>query len=454
MIHPPSVIAVDDDPQELATIVQALRQLDVACLPVLVEGTKVDIRAPLSGVRLVFFDINYLKAVTNDVAMFEAAATILCKVLAPDNGPYVLITWSSKADKHDGLMAHFATHVAEIPAPAVTGFLQKEKFTPDGAAKDGGASLREQIMSVIADQPQIRALMQWETSARRAAGDVICSLLELFSREDRFAARYGPVLHGVLAHMARAAVGSENVAADRRGAINEALVPILFDRLMHQLPEEGEVQLWTDAITLAPGVPSPDPAHGSHLNALSHIARAGSGPMEAGDRGVVFMLPEGAGQKMAARTQLALQDIAADFLSSQSKGQNKSSPPDMAEVAKDCRWVFVGMRAICDQAQAKGTMRPVVLALEVPGTMKDRGLGLRFNNHGAISTTPCFMVPPPGGGPSANRRLIVDWHWTTSLSEAEMAGATVLYRVREPLMSQLASQMSGYSARPGIITFD
>lgn len=454
MIHPSSVIAVDDDPQELATIVQALRQLDVACLPVLVEGTKVNIQAPLSGVRLVFFDINYLKAVTNDVAMFEAAATILCKVLAPDNGPYVLITWSSKADKHEGLMAHFAAHVAEIPPPAVTGFLQKEKFTPDGAAKDGGASLREQIMSVLANQPQIRALMQWETSARRAAGDVICSLLDLFSREDRFAARYGPALHGVLTHIARSAVGSENVAADRRGALNEALVPMLFDRLMHQLPADGEVELWADAITLAPEVSSPDPAHGPHLNALSHIARAGSGPMVAGDRGVVFTLPNGVGEMMAARTQRTLQEIAGDFVSSQAKGQNKASPPDVAEVAQHCRWVFVGMRAICDQAQAKGIMRPVVLALEVPGTMKDKGLGLRFNNHGAISVTPCFMVPPPGGGAPSNRRLIVDWHWTTSLSDVEMAGATLLYRVREPLMSQLASQMSGYSARPGIITFD
>lgn len=454
MIQPSSVIAVDDDPQELDTIVQALRQLDIACLPVLVQGTKVNIRAPLSGVQLVFFDINYLKAVTNDVAMFEAAATILCKVLASDNGPYVLITWSSKADKHEGLMAHFANHVAEIPPPAVTGFLQKEHFTPEGAAKDGGASLREQIMSVLADQPQIRALMQWETSARRAAGDVICSLLDLFSREDRFAARYGPALHGVLTHIARSAVGRENVAADRRGALNEALVPILFDRLMHQLPVDGEAELWADAITLAPDGPLPDPAHGPHLNALSHIARAGSGPMVAGDRGVVFTMPESAGEIMAARTGRTLQEIAADFLSSQAKGQNKSSPPEMAEVAENCRWVWVGMRAICDQAQAKGIMRPVVLALEVPGTMKDKGLGLRFNNHGAISFTPCFMVPPPGGGATANRRLIVDWHWTTSLADPEMAGATILYRIREPLMSQLASQMSGYTARPGIITFD
>lgn len=454
MIHHPSVIAVDDDLRELTTIVQALRQLDVPCLPVLVEGTKVDVRAPLSGVRLVFFDINYLKAVTNDVAMYEAAATILCKVLAPDNGPYVLITWSSKADKHDGLMAHFAAHVAEIPPPAVTGFLQKENFTPDGAAKDGGASLREQIMSVIADQPQIRALMQWEMSAHRAAGDVISSLLDLFSRADRFAARYGPSLDAMLTHIARSAVGSGNVAMDRRAAVNEALVPILFDRLMHQLPADGEIQLWTDAITLAPDIPTAEPAHGSHLNALSHIARAGSGPMEAGDRGVVFMLPDGAAEKMAARTQRTLQDIAADFLSSQSKGQNKPSLPDMAEVARECRWVFVGMRAICDQAQSKGVMRPVVLALEVPGTLKDKGLGLRFNNHGAISTTPCFAIPPLGGGEPTNRRLIIDWHWTTSLSDAEMVGATVLYRVREPLMSQIASQMSGYSARPGIITFD
>ncbi len=73
MIHPAPIIAVDDDPDELDAIVRALRSLDTACLPVRVQGTKPDLKAPLHGVRLVFFDINYLPGVSTEVAMFEVA---------------------------------------------------------------------------------------------------------------------------------------------------------------------------------------------------------------------------------------------------------------------------------------------------------------------------------------------------------------------------------------------
>ena len=448
MIHPAAIVAVDDKPGELKTIIDALRQLDVACLPVLADGANVDLRAPLKGVRLVFFDINYLSGVVSETAMFEAAATVLMKVVAPDNGPFVLITWSSKSETHDRLMAHLARDVPEAPAPAVTGFLRKERFTAEGVGREGGQALRDEIKSVIASQPQVQALMGWELSAREAAGDVVCSLLELFTREQRFGAGYGDQFQQILSHIGASAVGAENVDMDRRGAMDEALVPILFDRLTHQLPDEDEEAVWTAALGAGAGNAR---AHGPRLNALSHIARnvGGTAP---GDRGVVFAVPEGAGQRMAERVGVDLAAIAADFLNSLPEGRNKPGPPDMADVTARCRWVFIGTRAVCDQAQAKGAMRPVVLALEVPGSLKENGRGLRYNTHGAIELTPRFTLADAAD--ESDRRLVVDWHWTTSFSKAELNTATVLYRIREPLISQLTTQMGVYATRPGIITYD
>jgi hypothetical protein len=455
VIHSPTVIAVDDNVGELDLIVSALRELDVACLPVRVEGAKVQLQAPLRGVRLVFFDINYLPGIPSEHQMFEVAATVLLKVIAPDNGPFVLITWSSKADAvHGRLMKFFARDVPEAPAPTVTGSLQKEDFTPQGAAKDGGASLREKIRSVIADQPQIDALMGWEIAATQAAGDVIESLMALFSREDRFEAKCGPELGQVLTHLAVRAVGEENVAGDRRAAMHEALVPILFDRLTHQTPPGTDDAVWAKAIVEPKEVKGFANKHGAALNALSYVAYANAGPAAPGDRGVVFALPAGAGEFMAQRVGLALVDVAADFVQSRPQGTPDPGPPDVDAVAAQCRWVFVGVRAICDQAQAKGALRPVVLALEVPATLKEKGFGLLLRRHGAATHSPEFKIQTAAGKAPSERRLLIDWHWTTSLSPGEMAGAEVLYRIREPLISLLTSEMSSYSARPGIITFD
>jgi hypothetical protein len=449
MIQPSSVVAVDDNIEELKTIVDALRLLDIACLPVLATAGSVDVLKPLKGVRLIFFDINYLKGVNNEIQMFEVAADILIKVLSKENGPYVLITWSSKSDQHHKLMKFFADEVPEIPAPAITGFLQKEKFTNAGISKDGGASLREEVRGILSKNPQVEALMDWEASARRAAGDVVCSILDLFSRENRFLANIADDLHVTLTHMAKSAVGFPNIAPDRRGAIHEALVPILFDRLIHANPDTADTDIWERAITLEGKIESPPLSHGYKLNSLSHIARPGSGYMNAGDRGVVFSLQNGAGNLFSTRTKMPLQQIAGDFLGSPVKDKPLSLP-DMEEFNKCCRWVLIGVRAICDQAQNNGIMRPVVLGVEAPALLKKN---LRLKKHGALSLTPTYTIPFGEDNVEEERQLLIDWHWTTSMSLSELLEAKVMYRLREPLMSQISSQMGSYTSRPGIINF-
>lgn len=455
MIHPSPIIAVDDDQGELDAIVAALRERDIACLPVKVTAAKPNVRQRLKGVRLVFFDINYLPGTPNDAILFETAAAVLADVLAPDNGPYVLITWSSKSDKHAKLMKYFAESVPEIPTPAASGFLQKELFLAPRPEGEDRLDLSQQIGSVLEAHPQVEALMQWEGAARRAAGEVICSLLDLTPRGARFQGTASDQLHGILSKISLDAVGEAGAKADRRGAIHEALVPILFDRLVHHDPVGDEVAMWTRAIDFATA-PAVSQADGRLLNGLSHIARQGSGPMDPGDRGVVFTVRPSAAGLLADRTGLPLAKIAADFVQMQGLPGNQPRPPvDLAVLDQHARWVFVGVRAICDQAHDKGVLRPVVLGLEIPADWKvGKGAPLQRVMHGALSETPAFALPSAAGAALPAKRLLIDWHWALSLSAAEMAQAEVLYRIREPLMSQVSTQMGGYISRPGIINFD
>lgn len=455
MIHPSPIIAVDDNQGELDAIVAELRRQDLACLPVKVTSVKPDIRKPLKGVRLVFFDINYLPGTASDAVLFNTAAAVLEQVLAPDNGPYVLITWSSKSDKHEQLMQHFADQVPEIPAPAASGFLRKELFTTPRPKGSAPLNLAQEIRMVLEAHPQVEALMQWEGAARRAAGEVICSLLDLTPRSARFQGTASNQLHGILSKVAVEAVGEAGAKADRRGAVHEALVPILFDRLVHHDAIGGEAEMWARAIDFKTA-PVVSQADGRLLNGLSHIARKESGPMDPGDRGVVFTVPPSAAGLLADRTGLSLAKIAADFVQMQGLPGNQPRPPvDLAVLDQHARWVFVGVRAICDQAHDKGVLRPVVLGLEIPADWKvGKGGPLQRVMHGALSETPAFALPAAAGAALPARRLLIDWHWAVSLSAAEMARADVLYRIREPLMSQVSTQMGGYISRPGIINFD
>jgi hypothetical protein len=456
MIHPPTVVAVDDTPHELDAIISALRQLDVACLPILAKGTALNLAAPLSGVRLIFFDINYLPGVTTQIVRFEVAATILKKVIALDNGPYTLITWTSKPDEHQAFMEFLAGHVEDVPAPAVTACLAKERFLVDGpnagSGASGGPSLGDAISEIVARQPQINALLQWELSARRAAGEVVNSLLSLFTRQQRFTNGYGTQLEGLIAHVATCAVGSDNIATDRRAAINEAFAPILFDRMIHGTAALGEAELWTKALTLSRGLTGPDISHMHRLNALSHIAMLGSGPMEAGDRGVVFALNPSAGQYMADKAGKPLTQVAGEFV--QNFVDGKATEPKLEDLEPKCRWVMIGLKAACDQANNRGALRPAVLGLEVPSSvLAKKGNVLRFREHGAMFQTPLFELETDVDALRGGRSIVVGWHWVTSLGPAELAEATVFYRLREAAMTAMGTGMSNYSARPGIINF-
>lgn len=454
MIHPPAVVAVDDRPEELAAIVQALRSLDVACLPVLVNGAQVDLQGPLTGVRLIFFDINYLGGVTAKVAMYETAATVLLKVISRGNGPYILVTWTSKPEDHDALMKYFAEKVPDLPVPAVSMSLPKEKFLlagdQAGQGRAGGPSLRDEIRTMLSEHPQVGALMQWEMSARTAAGDVVASLLDLFSREERFSGKCGEQLERLLAHMALRAVGPTAAALDARAALNEALVPILLDRMMHQSPDAGGAGLWTQAIKNA-GVPKPiSPDHAPLLNALSHLALPNSGPMKAGDRGVVFTLSGDTGEKIAKLAGISVEEMASQFM--EVSAGDKASAPSSANMV-NCRWVLIGVRAVCDQAQSRGILRPTVLALEVPGDLlHGKKKGFRIRDHGAATLTPVFSLKD-ADGKDRNFRLVANWHWTMSIGEQELTTATVHYRLREALINQICAFMSDYTARPGIVTY-
>ena len=560
MLHSPSVIAVDDRADELRAIVAALEALDVACLPILVDSLKPNIERPLRGVRVVFFDINYLPAASSPKLVFEAAAQVLLRIISPDNGPYVLVTWSSKSDLHDELMAYLADNVSELPAPALSAFLPKEQFViigqqpGDGVAagdegvtdseklattigkdrtsaeettrpverasghdevdgeevavvegdlsnsqiinreepshgesaqgeternggrdtspeeqraRDGNAvnaensaegnegvgvipsvgrpSLSHAIKQVLDAYPEVAALMQWERAVRLAAGDVVASILELLNRGERFTGKCGPDLAQILAHLANAAVGHQNVASDRRGAISEALTPILFDRLTHLPPLPEEAALWARAVPLNEK-PKVDRAHGHKLNTLNLIAFS-TGSVHPGDRGAVFQLAKGTDVHFMQRTGFTLGRLASEFLSKpSSKGDVGLEDSD---VSGEFRWVLIGTRATCDQAQRRGTIRPVVLALELPDKLPK---AIKIKKHGACMLTPYFSDFESSGAPS--KRLLINWHWTTSLSDNELADAKVLYRLREPLINQIAAEKSSYQARPGIISFD
>jgi hypothetical protein len=295
--------------------------------------------------------------------------------------------------------------------------------------------------------------LQWEIAAKRAAGVVISSLLDLFDREQRFKNASSAALSELMSFIAKKAIGENNVSGNEKEAINEALGPILFDRITHQSTSASEHTLWAAALAPVGSSFKITPEYTHKLNSLNHLSYPGSGQMLAGDRGVVFLFPPDAGQEMARRANVSLQDLADSYLYENLKGK-PPGPADIGFINQSCRWVLIGTRAICDQANSRGPLKPVVLGLEIPAEVDEKGFGQRIRRHGALHISPAFFLLAANGTSGQSRRIILNWHWQSAIGSAEIPSCTPVYRLRESITNLFCAALSDYSARPGIVSYD
>src|SRR5688572_9257987 len=96
----------------------------------------------ISGVRLVFMDINLVGGAFGDGgSAFAAVEQTLRTVLAEDNGPYILATWSAHDDAADRLFAQLRQRLPPALIPVKFVRIQKDNFIGEANA----AALRTRV---------------------------------------------------------------------------------------------------------------------------------------------------------------------------------------------------------------------------------------------------------------------------------------------------------------------
>jgi hypothetical protein len=460
MIPGTTIVVVDDDRDALNAVTESLRNLDAACLPIHVQRARASLKAPLSGLRLIFFDIRYINTIEGGAALYDAAASVLAQVVDKNNGPYVLITWSTHTTTdHDAFLKHLCDHYPEIPAPAAAAPLPKEKFVVGGKGRKRGkgaetgakeydyGALSAAIKDVASKPPEVGALLAWESSAYSAARAVVDSLFELIPRQERFTGNAGPTLHRLLLKIAQEAVGAEHVNRDRRASINDGLGPILIDKLTHGTADfaAAETAAWNDAFPNTQEEITLTLREQARLNRLSNISFSDVKNAKAGDRGVVSRLPSLSGGTQQTKFGKELSAVIEDYIGARNPPAKNTQPANWAALLAESNWVIVGTRALCDQVQSKGSLiRRVALALEIPHKLPPN---FAAKNHGAAYHSPVFELN------NAERQIIFNWHYLVTFTEQELQSAKVLFRFRGAMMDCIATSLSNHSIRPGIMNF-
>ena len=415
----PRIIVIDDDLKHLEGLAHGLNRCGAACLPVHFTGETETIPA-CRYIRVIFVDLHLTGDTPGDHTQnFGVIGGLIEETIKP-SGPYLIVLWT-KYPEQAAALQNFLKRLENIAMPFAVQALDKNNHLDVHGEVKSPEALVEAIAQIVTEQPQIGALLNWEDQVLGAAADTLSSIMKLSELSPENISR-------LLASLAIAAVGKEHVEEDRFQAVNEALLPILADRIASMRSHDADDGLWGAALGGEDAKRGLTRAEAAKLNSLLHIAPSTSDD-HGRERGAVISLPEEFLEEAFAETfDLASEEAA--------KNQFRYKP---SEDDNDLfRWVLVQTQAACDYAQTQPGPLPFHLGLCLPEARVQTG-----TPPAALWRSPCFEYKNEASF------LHVSARFAMSLPREKANQTPPLFRLREQLLNDLIYQIHGYGARPG-----
>lgn len=446
MFTAPRFVVVDDKEAHLTAILDTFQKLGSPCMGIHYDPRNEIDRTHFRGVRGLFLDLHLLEGAlgSDHRRHYAVIARILEDNIHLDGGPFVLVLWTELPQLCQELIEYLDDSLDGKPhaRPLAVLPLAKEKFinVGNGIATDP-AALRGAINDAVASNPQLAALINWETDVLAAAGATLSALLALVPAGKKTLSAFPGELDVVLSRLARAAVGAQNVGVNPRTALNSVLAPILADRILNQEIPEPILKLWARAITRHEDTKlgNASPQEAGQLNRMLHVAIPGSESIRPTDLGAVVEYPAA---NWTNENLLRQMGVTIDqFLG----GDLKIDGGDRARCLPCC--VRVG--AACDYAQPRKGPITYLLAVEIPenAVKKKNDKGGELKLPDSVWTSPVLVRE----GMADPYVLHVHVRFGISVLPKRADGWKVKYRLREQLLMQLVSHASTHVARPGIV---
>jgi hypothetical protein len=437
MFAAPRFIAIDDNEAHLNAITQTLQMIGTPCYAILYAPDYEFEAEHFQGARCIMVDLHLTSGIlsTDENKHYALIANILEQNISPNGGPFILIVWTEYPQRCDGLRDYLNSHLDTSKPharPLAVLPLPKANFinTGDGTVNDP-VKLKDAVKKLVASNPQLAVLLEWETDVLAAAGHTLASLLNLVADDKRATGSYSAELDTILSRLANAAVGQAHVAGDPRSAVVKSLVPILADRIVSQKGSGESMKLWKEAVTKSDTDDAGNFASGAgEINRMLHLAISGTETIAASDWGAVVTFPfEWSDSELTKRFGVSLADILSDELKLKDEDRSKS------------KGVLVRIGAACDYAQAK--KGPITYLLGISTAAKP------------TKTLPASIwKSPPFSEPQAadSFYLYVNCRMQITVPPDDCKDWSVLYRIREQLLMQLITTASNHASRPGIVS--
>ena len=252
MLGSPRIIAIDDQPDHLQGLADCLNQQGIACLRIHFTGDPADVQV-CPDVRIIFADLHLgMGSPSDHKSNFSMIGGLLRDTIKP-SGPYFIILWTQFPEQAEALRTFLDRPDTDVAKPFdVQPLAKADHLDPHGRVKDEEV-LIEAIKGIVGDSPQLASLFDWEGWVLAATGRTVSSILDLAAAEGT--AERAKEVGKILSRLAIEAVGANNVETDPFRAVNEALLPILADRMSALRSGVPQQEIWSKALEPVAGLP-------------------------------------------------------------------------------------------------------------------------------------------------------------------------------------------------------
>ena len=420
--QPPRIVLIDDKMHHLHGLAKALGKLDSACLPFHFEDQGPS-KNQLRNARVIFCDLHLLSdALTADTKQQLAViAGMLSEGLEANHGPYVLIIWTEYPEKVEGIQEYLeALLPGQRPIEYVC-FAKNDFIDPRDGNLIAEGDLIAKIQDSLGKWSGVSALLWWETTVANAAADLAASLWEPFDDDETMRPEG---LRQTFGKLAVGSAGDHHARTSPGMAVNEALVPMLSDRIERtKFPSE----VWSSAVEFdqqGQAVPT------ARLNALVHLDFVhGLSPLQRGSASPL-LAAWSTEQSFRAKFGYSQDDVLKSF---GFKGRR------IDEAKQEASWHLIQIRAACDEAQGKAGLIPFVLAAKISTKTND-------------SVRPSAWVSRDFQFGESVARICANANFILGLNESEVSGfKKPNFRLRTSLVESLIVAVHSHASRPGTI---
>ena len=425
MLTAPRVIAIDDEAAHIKGLTRSLNQHGVACLPIHFTGNPEGIRA-CPDVRIVFADLHLVGADANHRAHFSTIGGLLEDTIKPA-GPYIILLWTRYPNQAVALREFLEDRLEGVTTPFDVRPLDKsDHLDAQGDVSDPDA-LMQAIVDITGSLPQLGALFDWESRVLGATGNTVSSILELIATQEMNGR--SEALGRILTTLAIAAAGTAHVDEDRFRAVNEALLPILEDRIASLRTDDNGSDVWQAAVNVEAAQALTARAAGK-LNWMAQFAQLDS--TNGHERGAVITLVESIRERFS--DEFGVEELAA--------ARDQFRCKDFDPEDNRFRWVLVQVQAACDYAQRRPGSLPCYLGLDLPSHLQRSAKAPESLWRG-----PVFEID------GSIRVLHVNAQFPVSVTRSEFENAAPMYRLREQILNDLTYRLHSHGGRPGMLRF-